>query len=240
MKARILMQLGMTITGLLLLLVPAPARADFTFDLNVGNTSGPPLLSSFPGPYAQVDVHLTDSTHATITFTSLTNSGNIYLMGDGSSVAVNLNATSWKLGSITGSNAGTGFTPGPWSDAGSNQVDGFGTFNQTFKSFDGFTHSSDTISLIVANTGGTWGNASDVLAANSDGHLAAAHIFVTSSPANANDTAYTTGYASDGTKQELSVVPAPSSIIAALTGMALFGVIGIAGYRRRARVMLGA
>jgi hypothetical protein len=54
---------------------------------------------------------------------------------------------SWTLGAITGSNAGTGFMPGPWSDGGSGNEDGFGVFNQTINSCDGFTHSSDTISF---------------------------------------------------------------------------------------------
>src|SRR5262249_17771833 len=88
------------------------ASADtVNFDLTTGNSA----ISGFTGPYAHVVVDRTDSTHATITFTSLTNSGNIYLLGDGGSVGVNVNASSWTLGTITGSNAGTGFSPGPYS-----------------------------------------------------------------------------------------------------------------------------
>src|SRR6266478_4478170 len=48
-------------------------------------------------------------------FNSLTKNGNIYLLGDGGSVGVNVNAASWALSAINGSNAGTGFTPGPYS-----------------------------------------------------------------------------------------------------------------------------
>src|SRR5215831_4254055 len=120
------------------------AKADFIFDLNTGNAS----ISGFTGPYAQVDVALIDPTHATITFTSLTNSGNIYLLGDGGSVGVNVSG-SFALGTVTGSNAGAGFTPGPYSDGGAGNEDGFGSFNLTVNSFDGFTHSSDTISFDI-------------------------------------------------------------------------------------------
>jgi len=171
------------------------AKADtFSFNLGVGN----PAISGYPGPYVSVTVNLTNSTHATITFTSLTAAGNIYLMGDGSSVAVNVNATSWTLTNVTGLNSGTGFTPGPYSNGGSGNVDGFGVFNQTINSFDGFGHSSSTIRFTLTNTSGSWVNAAAVLAANSGGSLAAAHIFVTVSPANAANGALSTGFAANG------------------------------------------
>jgi len=171
------------------------AKADtFSFNLGVGN----PAISGYPGPYVSVTVNRTNSTHATITFTSLTAAGNIYLMGDGSSVAVNVNATSWTLTNVTGLNSGTGFTPGPYSNGGSGNVDGFGVFNQTINSFDGFGHSSSTIRFTLTNTSGSWVNAAAVLAANSGGSLAAAHIFVTVSPANAANGALSTGFAANG------------------------------------------
>jgi hypothetical protein len=191
------------------------AKADmYGFDLGQGN----PAVSGYPGPYVHVDVNRTDATHATITFTSLTNSGNIYLLGDGGSVAVNVNATSWTIGTFTGSNAGTGFTPGPYSDGGAGNEDGFGSFNQTVNSFDGFTHSSDTISFILTNTSGTWANVMDVLAANADGFYAAAHIFVTTDPANASNGALATGFVTNG-------VPDGGATVM-LLGMAL-GALGM-------------
>ena len=173
-----------------------PAKADFIFNLSTGN----PAISGLPGPYATVDVNLVDATHATITFTSLTNSGNIYLFGDGSTVGVNVNAASWTLGLVTGSNAGTGFTPATFSNAGSQNVNGFGIFNQVIDSDDGFTSSSDHISFSLTNTSGTWANAMAVLLANSGGSLAEAHIFVTSFPADAQNGALVTGFAANGTE----------------------------------------
>ena len=167
----------------------------FTSDLNVGNTA----ISGFTGPYGTVTITLVNSTTATVTFTSNTVAGNIYLFGDGSSVALNVNATTFSVSGISGSNAGTGFTPGPYSQQVAGNVDGFGTMNLRISSFDGFTHSSDTITFTVTNTSGTWGSDADVLAFNADGFDAAAHIFVTAFPANASNSAIVTGFAGEGT-----------------------------------------
>jgi hypothetical protein len=192
-----------------------PARADLIFNLGTGNSA----ISGFPGPYATVDVHLVDSTHATVEFTSLTNSGNIYLMGDGGSVGVNVNASSWGLSFLTHSNSGTGFTNGVGflSSGGAGNEDGFGSFNQTVNTFDGFTHSADDIKIALQNTSGTWADANSVLTGNSQGQLAAAHIFVTSSPANAANGALATGFASG--HDAPPTVPEPTSL--ALLGTAL-------------------
>jgi len=171
------------------------AKADvFNFNLNSGNTA----ISGFAGPYANVNINLTSSTTATITFTSLTNSGNIYLMGDGSSVALNVNAATFTVGTITGTNGGTGFTPGAWTaNFGSQQVDGWGHFNFTIDSDDGYTHTSDQITFTLTRTSGTWANAASVLFLNDGGQLAASHIFPALYPADANNNFYNnmTGYA---------------------------------------------
>jgi len=177
------------------------AKADFVFDLTVGNSA----ISGYPAPYAQVDVNLTSSTMATVTFTSLLNSGNIYLFGGVSSVDVNVNATAFTLTLITGSNAGTGFTPGTYSQGSAGNVDGHGVFNGIVDSFDGYTHSSDNISFTLTNTSGTWLSAASVLAPNGSGFLAAAHIFVTTSPADASNGALATGFAAG--------VPEPSATL---------------------------
>ena len=54
---------------------------------------------------------MTDPTHATITFQSLTNNGNIYLFGGRGAVAVNVNTTGVVSTSTvaTGSNSGMNF-----------------------------------------------------------------------------------------------------------------------------------
>jgi len=191
-----------------------------SFDLTFGN----PAISGFTGPYAHVVVDRTDTTHATITFTSLTNGANIYLMGDGGTVGVNVNASSWTLGGLSASNAGTNFKPAMLSDGGSGNEDGFGSFNQTINSFDGFTHSSNTVSFSLTNTSAIslWTDAASVLIANANGNLAAAHIFVTTIPANGHNKALATGFASNGTP---SVPDGGATVM--LLGVAL-GAFGMA------------
>lgn len=214
--------------GLALAVASTPASADLIFSLDQGNSA----ISGFTGPYATVDVHLVSATVATIKFTSDTAAGNIYLLGDGGTVGVNVNAAHWTLSSITGSNAGTGFTAGgPFTDGGAGNEDGFGSFNQTINTFDGFTHSSDTVSFTLTNTSGTWASDASVLTPNADNELAAGHIFVTTSPANASNTALATGFAAGcvvgtpGCASGPPRVPEPSALALIGGALALFGLI---------------
>jgi hypothetical protein len=155
-------------------LLCTPSFADTTIDL----TNGTSAISEFAVPYVTVDVNLTSSTTANITFTSLINSGYIYLMGGGGMAAVNVDATSFTTRCITGSNAGTGFTPGPFSTS-SGTEDGFGSFNLQIDDFDGFGHSVDTLSFTLTNNTGTWASSSDVLTPNLNGFPVVANISVT-------------------------------------------------------------
>ena len=103
-------------------------------------------------------------------------------------------------------------------------MDGFGVFNQTIDSSDGFTHSSSTISFTLTNTSGsTWANVAAVLAANSEGLLAAAHIFVTVSPANAANEVLAEGFAAG--------VPDGGTTVSLLS----FALLGVAVLRRKLR-----
>jgi hypothetical protein len=204
------------------------AHADMIeIKLDQGNFSG------HPGPYADVTVNRIDGTHAIITFTSLTHTPDIYLLGGQGSVAVNVNATSWTFSSLSGANV-TGFTPGPWSDGGSGNEDGFGAFNQKITSFDGYTHSSDKITFTLTDTGGTWADAANVLAANASGYLAAAHVFVTSSPAGASNGAVVTGYAAGNS---IIAVPEPATWATTLVG---FAFLGYAAFHRARKESVSA
>jgi hypothetical protein len=161
--------------------------------LSVGNSA----ISGFPGPYADVFISLSGQT-ATITFTSLSNGTNTFLMGDGSTVALDVNATSFTVGTVTGTQP-AGFTAPTYStNIGSQNVDGFGLFNFTVDSSDGYPSSSTSVTFTLTNTGSTnWLSASDVLAFNKKGFDAAAHIFVTTIPALASNTALATGFAGE-------------------------------------------
>jgi MYXO-CTERM domain-containing protein len=207
----------------------ASADSFFYFQLGTGNSA----INGYTGPYANVTVDLAPTGIATITFNSLTVGGNAFLMGAQGAVAVNVNASSWTVGSITGTNSGTGFSPGPLTDGGSGTEDGFGSFNQTINSFDSFTHSSDSISFTLTNTGGTWTDASQVLVDNPDSSVAA-HILVTSAPANAANSAVATGYATDSNLGQPTPftpsVPEPSTL--AIAGLGALGLVG-SGLRRR-------
>jgi len=161
----------------------------FESDLNAGNSA----IAGFAGPYGHVSIILVNSTTATVTFTGNTVAGNTYLFGAVDAVDLNVNATTFSVSNIIVTNAGTGFT----QDVAGN-VDGLGIFNLRIRSFDGFTHASDTITFTLTNTSGTWATQADVVTLNASGFDAAAHIFVTTSPANASNSALATGFAGEG------------------------------------------
>ena len=101
----------MLVVAVMLLLSNGLAVAgSISFDLGSGNSA----ISGYTGPYAAVTINLINPTQATITFASLNNGSNLFLMGDGGTVAVDINASGWILGTISGSNSATGFNPGPW------------------------------------------------------------------------------------------------------------------------------
>jgi hypothetical protein len=188
------------------------AKADtFSSELTVGNDA----ISPFPGPYANVLVTLTSPTTATVKFTSLTNSGKIYLMGGAQGTDLNINGTATASG-FTFSQAGqTGFSTPSETGQGSGTVDGFGGFNLTIDYFNGFKHAFNDVQFTLTATGTTtWASAASVLTPNSSGFDAAAHIFVTSSPAVESNGAIATGFAAE--------VPEPATAFFLPAGILVF------------------
>src|SRR5579864_3316131 len=129
------------------------ALADTSFNLTVPNLGG---LSCCTGPYASVNIHLTDNTHATVTFDSLTSGGFIYLLAGDRAADLNVNAASFTA-TETSTNSLSGFmAPGPLSNTFGNNADGFGNFNLNVNSFDGFQHSQTEIVVTLTDNSGTW------------------------------------------------------------------------------------
>src|SRR5579863_1771357 len=166
------------------------ASAD-SISLNSGNKA----LSGSPGPYGNAVITFVDSTHADVTFTSLSG----FLFGATASVDLNVNATAFTVSGITGTNSDSAlFTPGPYTSsvAAGQEVDGWGKFNFTIDSFDGYQHSATSISFELTDTSGTWTSDTDVTTGNKDGLLAAAHIFVCDKdPCSPSGSATVTGFA---------------------------------------------
>jgi hypothetical protein len=203
--------------------------ADFiNYTLGVPNTA----VQGYPGPYGNVNVNLTDPTHATITFTAQApaGSGLTYRFGDGQSIDVNINATSWTVSNLQITDLASTGTLSVASPQAAGQVDGFGNFNQRFDdtTAGGTLNDFNAASFVLTNTGGNWGSAANVLTSNPDGFLAGAHLFVfTSSTPGAS--AQTTGFVANGTPT--TGVPEPMTIVTLATAIP-FGLLAL---RRRFR-----
>jgi len=204
------------------LLLPGTSRADSLF-LSTGNSA----LSGYPGNYAKLDITFLDSTHASVSLTSLVHGSNIYLFGGSGLLGLNVNGTA-SVSNLTGANSGHGFDSPSLSADGPKNLDGFGQFNLTINGFDGYTHTVDSLSFNLTDTSGTWGSARDVLAPNANGYLAAGHVFVAEYPASACEGALATGYAAGGSCTQ----PTPEPATLVLFGI---GAVGLAGYAWRRR-----
>ena len=206
------------------------AAADvIAFDLLSPNTA----ISAYPSPFANVNVNRTDSTHATVTFQTYVTGGNQYLMGDGSTVALNVNATGFTVGAVTESNSlGSPFTAS-WkaTNTPGGNVDGWGSFNLTVDNNDGFKDSATNVQFTLTNTSGTWASALAVLAPNSGGSQAVSHIFVCAvGSCDPSNTALGSGFASN-----LAPVPAPSALLLFGSGWLALGTFYIFRQSRASR-----
>jgi hypothetical protein len=173
------------------------AKADtINFNLTSANIAG-------TGPFVSVTVNRTSTTSATITFNSLTSAGHTYLMqGGNGAAAVNVNASSFTIGSFSFISASTVYPGGGFqaqqglTDGGAGNEDGFGSFNQTVTATDGTDQAMTQIMFTLTGGAGTnWLTASQVLTGNAQGLLAASHIVDFTAGNVVNGTQIATGFA---------------------------------------------
>jgi len=174
----------------------------FTSTLNVSNLKGMET-----GDFSTVTVTLSGQT-ATINFTAASG----FSFGDGSSAAVNLNTDSFTEAFVSESPSNN-FD----SFAFNQHVDGWGTFDLAVDQHDFSVHLT-SITFTVTNTdlANPWATNGDVLAFNTNGFDAAAHIFA--------DSTGKTGFAAEG---EGNHHAPDSGATAALLGLGLAGLAAI-------------
>jgi len=191
----------------------------FTMTLDVPNSK----LSSYPPPYAQVEItdFSSPSATATVRFTSLLSGSYFYDIGGNTIAALNVDAASFTA-AIFSWGGSTTIDPDKievkYNET--NSTSEFGQFNLDINAkVKG--DPADWFAFTLTNNAGFWSSAADVLKINDAGYLAAAHIYV-----NGTDV---TGYAGNGGE---TPVPEPGTIV--LLGAGLFG-LGIFSRRRLSR-----
>ena len=179
-----------------------------TYDLTTTNVSGTPTAD-----YAQVAVQLLTSTTAQITFDAESVGGKTWLFHSNGAVGVDVNASSWTIGSISGISTNGG-SISSLSDGGSSSFGPYGTLNESINSKKGNDRWSE-ISFVVTDKSGTWASASKVLASP----FAAAQVAPSDGSA--------TGFAGNAV-----ATPEPSTM-----AIAALGTLGFVAYalRRRAK-----
>jgi hypothetical protein len=200
--------------ALLVLAVGGGAKAsEIQVVLNLANVAG------YPSPYAMVTIDVANGGGvAMVDVEGLSLGGFNYEIGGAGAVGLNLTkAATANTFSWIGGNGLTGF-----SNGGSGNEDGYGSFSLTVDGFGGFTQAVTDLKFVVTPTSGVFANALSVLTPNGNLHDAADHIFIASKSC---DAACNTMFASNSAGPV--VVPDSATSIPAMLGLAV-----IAGYAK--------
>jgi hypothetical protein len=202
---------------------PQHASADVIYTLDTTNDFG----VSGAGPYAQVDIHFIDSTHATANFTRL----GVFSFGE---MGLDVNASTFGITNLSFTQrVGDSQTPSYTVSFGT-KVGGVGNFALDYTvNPNGFSDSVTQASFDIHNTSGTWADETQVLTASVP--EAAAHVFNPNAPANNNSF-----FASGGpttcddcviNPTDGGSVPEPASI--AILGLGVLGIGAVTARKRR-------
>ena len=127
-------------------MTPAPVLADVIYTLNTTDNFG----NSGTGPYAQVDIHYLNSTHATAEFTSLVG----FTFGE---MGLDVNASTFTITGLTFTLAASSNKTPDYTVSFGTKVGGIGNFALDYTvNPNGFSDSVTEAKFTITNTSGTW------------------------------------------------------------------------------------